>query len=486
MKFCDKLNEAINFNQSLVCIGINPDPEVWPKRFGTRFDTWDSAATHVWGLQEWLQFLIAETTDLVCAYRLTLEFYRALGASGLVLLRQILATIPPHIPIILDAQHGDRQTSSIFAQMSFATWQVDAVTLNPYIGQDGVTPFLVYPDKSAFILCATENLSTATLQEYPTPRSPFYLNLVEETKTWGIPEQLGLEVGGSVEVFSRIRAIAPERMILADNCSIDPNDLEPLLRAGLTTHGDGLIISTSNEILAQESPRKCLRSLRDQINRIKANLIQESPTCSLWFPNVCLLTQHPHKDLILQLYDIGCLQFGEFVQASGATFPYYIDLRTIISHPQVFEQVLNAYAEILEDLTFDRIAGIPYGSLPTATGLGLRLNYPIIFPRKEVKAHGTRRLVEGQFREGETIVVVDDVLITGKSVMEGAEKLKSVGLQVKDIVVLIDHEEGVQEKLGSQGYCPHAVLKFSEIAQTLYEAGRLNEQQLQVLLKTPA
>ena len=118
--------------------------------------------------------------------------------------------------------------------------------------------------------------------------------------------------------------------------------------------------------------------------------------------------------------------------------------------------------------------------------MGLRLNSPIVFPRKEVKAHGTRRLVEGKYRQGETVVVIDDILITGKSVIEGSEKLQSVGLNVRDIVVFIDHEEGVKAKLENHGYRSHAVLTISEIAQTLYEAGRLDREQCQILLKTPA
>ena len=169
--------------------------------------------------------------------------------------------------------------------------------------------------------------------------------------------------------------------------------------------------------------------------------------------------------------------FGSFVQASGATFSYYIDLRKIISNPQLFNQVLNAYGEILRELRFDRLAGIPYGSLPTATGLSLLLNCPMIFPRKEVKAHGTRKLIEGNFDVGETVVVVDDILISGKSVMEGAEKLKSEGLKVKDIVVLIDHEQGVRARLRTKGYEAHAVFTLSEITETLYQAGRINEEQ---------
>jgi uridine monophosphate synthetase len=189
------------------------------------------------------------------------------------------------------------------------------------------------------------------------------------------------------------------------------------------------------------------------------------------------LNQHRQIKLILQLYDIGCIMFGNFVQASGATFPYYVDLRKIISNPQVFEQILTAYAEVLQTLSFDRIAGIPYGSLPTATGLALRLNYPMIFPRKEVKAHGTRRLIEGNFHPGETVVVVDDILISGKSAMEGAQKLKSAGLNVHDIVVFMDHEQGVKDRLKENGYRAHAVVTISEITETLYEAGRIDRKQ---------
>jgi uridine monophosphate synthetase len=177
------------------------------------------------------------------------------------------------------------------------------------------------------------------------------------------------------------------------------------------------------------------------------------------------------------LYDIGCIIFGDHVQASGETFPYYIDLRRIISTPQIFHQIVGAYGDILETLSFDRIAGIPYGSLPTATGLSLRLQRPMIFPRKEVKAYGAGRLIEGHFQPGETIVVVDDILITGNSVIKGAQKLQSAGLKVNDIVVLIDHEGGVKEKLKDNNYQAHAVLTLSEIAETLYEANRITEEQ---------
>ncbi|HEY9302357.1 MAG TPA: phosphoribosyltransferase family protein, partial [Phormidium sp.] len=128
------------------------------------------------------------------------------------------------------------------------------------------------------------------------------------------------------------------------------------------------------------------------------------------------------------------------------------------------------------------IAGIPYGSLPTATGLSLRLHRPMIYPRKEVKAHGTQRVIEGYYQPGEKVVVVDDILISGKSAIQGAEKLEVAGLKVEDIVVLIDHEQGVKDRLRENGYRSHAVLTISQIAETLHQAGRIDKSQLKILL----
>ncbi|MBD2677591.1 MULTISPECIES: bifunctional orotidine-5'-phosphate decarboxylase/orotate phosphoribosyltransferase [Nostoc] len=470
MNFFDKLNQNILQNQSLLFVGLDPNPEMMP----TRYQSEDIIA----GLWEWLQFIISETSNFVCAYKPTLGFYEALGIPGLELLHKTLAAIPCHIPVILDAKHSDLNTSSIFARTVFTEWQVDAITLSPYTGQDHVVPFLIYPDKAVFILCCTSNPGAEALQQYPTKESPLYLQIVKESKNWGTPEQLGLEVGTTKSgVLAGIRAVAPERIIMARSIWAGGANLRQILEAGLNTNGDGLLIPVPQDMLGSSQLSEEIQSLRAEINQIKTEIIHENSTCSVWFSDVCLLNQHPQQDLILQLYDIGCIMFGNFVQASGAVFPYYIDLRKIISNPQVFNQVLTAYEEILKHLNFDRLAGIPYGSLPTATGLALRLNCPMIFPRKEVKAHGTRRVIEGNFHPGETVVVVDDILISGKSVMEGAEKLESAGLNVNDIVVFIDHEQGVKDRLQQNGYRSYAVLTISEITNTLYQAGRINDEQ---------
>ncbi|PSF38899.1 bifunctional orotidine-5'-phosphate decarboxylase/orotate phosphoribosyltransferase [Aphanothece hegewaldii CCALA 016] len=480
MNFFTSLTTAIEQNQSLLIVALDPNPEMMPLEYGMG----DDRRTLIKQLWNWLSFIINETSDLVCAYKPTLGFYEALGTSGLELLLQVIKTVPQNIPVILDAKHGDLNTSTVFARTVFEDWGVDAITLNPYVGQDHAASFLVYPDKGTFILCRTSNPGAINLQEYPTSDNPFYLQVVREVQTWGTPEQLFLEVGTTNgEVLSKIRAIAPERYLLLRSIWAKSGNLRDILTAGLNNNRDGLLIPVPQDQLSTQDLRKNVQALRDEVISIKNTLGEERSSCKIWTSNVCLLNKHPHQDLILQLYDIGCLLFGEYVQASGATFSYYIDLRKIISNPQIFQQVLYAYVEILKTLEFDRIAGIPYGSLPTATGLSLLLNRPMIYPRKEVKAHGTRRLIEGHFELGETVVVVDDVLISGKSAIEGAEKISSSGLNVKDIVVFIDHEEGVKDKIRAKGYQAYSVVGISEITETLYSAGRISHEQYQCLIK---
>jgi uridine monophosphate synthetase len=273
-----------------------------------------------------------------------------------------------------------------------------------------------------------------------------------------------------------------------------------LLEAGLTASADGLLLPLPQHLLVEEGMEQGTRDLRRQIEAMRHRLdVGAVDRCSLWLPAPAdpLLSADadpdldadlepepgpdPDAELILALFDLGCLLFGDYVQASGAVFNYYIDLRQIISAPNVFHRVLHAYAGLLEPLEFDRIAGIPYGSLPTATGLSLQLHTPLIYPRKEVKAHGARRLIEGDFNEGDTAVVVDDILITGGSVLDGIAKLESSGLVVRDVVVLIDHGGDAVERLAKSGVRCHPVLTIGRIVAVLHAAGRLSDSQASLL-----
>lgn len=173
------------------------------------------------------------------------------------------------------------------------------------------------------------------------------------------------------------------------------------------------------------------------------------------------------------LLQAGCIKFGEFTLKSGLQSPIYIDLRQIITYPPLLRQIGEAYLPLLRPLTFDRIAGLPYAAIPIATAISLAGNHPMIYPRKEAKAYGTKADIEGLYNPGEIIVVIDDLATTGGSKFEAIEKLTAAGLVVKDIVVLVDRQSGAKESLAQAGYTLHAVLTIGEMLDYWEQNGKV-------------
>jgi len=479
MGFFLQLTDAIATRQSLLVTGLDPNPEMlqsWALRRGMAGRSFLSQARH------WIKAVIEATGAHVCAYKPSLGFYQALGPIGLELLREVRELVPLGTPLIVDAKHGDLNSSSALANYLFRELGADAVTLSPLPGQDIAAPFLLHPDKAVVVTCHSSNPAARELQHHPNEVDPLYLRIVREAQRWGTPEQLLLEVGTSdPAILARVRAVAPERFLILRSLWAEEDRLDALLEAGLTDAADGLLLPLPQNLLVEDDTAERAEQLKQRIQALRQTRLakKSEDRCSLWLP--AAKAAEPMEQLILNLFDLGCLLFGEYKQASGAIFNYYIDLRQIISDPNLFHRVLHAYAACLEGLAFDRIAGIPYGALPTATGLSLQLHKPLIYPRKEVKAHGARRLIEGDFQEGETVVVVDDILISGGSVLEGIAKLESSGLKVSDVVVFIDHgaagSHNGRSRLQAAGYHLHAVLPIERITEVLLQAGRLSAEQ---------
>ncbi len=506
MGFFVQLTDAIAARQSLLVTGLDPNPEMlqaWAHRRGMGGRSFLSQARH------WIKAVVEATADHVCAYKPSLGFYQALGPVGLELLREVRELVPLDIPLIIDTKHGDLNSSSALAHYLFRELGADGVTLSPLAGQDIAAPFLLYPDKAVVITCHSSNAAARVLQHHPDESDPLYLRIVRECQLWATPDQLLLEVGTSdPAILARVRQEAPERFLILRSLWGEEDRLDALLEAGLSPAADGLLMPLPQNLLVEDDIAVRAAALKQRISERRDRWLErrapdQGEACSLWLPERrpegsadagagagADGSGDPLASLILDLFDIGCLLFGDYVQASGAVFNYYVDLRQIISDPNLFHRVLHAYAGQLGELVFDRIAGIPYGSLPTATGLSLQLHKPLLYPRKEVKAHGARRLIEGDFEEGDRVVVVDDILITGTSVLEGIAKLESSGLEVEDVVVFIDHggraDTSARERLTRAGYRCHAVLDIARITAVLHAAGRLSDDQAATLGHAPA
>lgn len=178
------------------------------------------------------------------------------------------------------------------------------------------------------------------------------------------------------------------------------------------------------------------------------------------------------------LLSAGCIKFGEFTLKSGLKSPIYIDLRQIITYPKLLEQVGAAYLPLLKNLKFDRLAGLPYAAIPIATAVSLQGNYPMIYPRKEVKTYGTKAEIEGEYHEGETALVIDDLATTGGSKFEAIEKLTAVGLKVKDVIVLVDRQSGAKESLEQAGYSLFAVLTITQMLDHWEATGKVAKDKI--------
>lgn len=195
--------------------------------------------------------------------------------------------------------------------------------------------------------------------------------------------------------------------------------------------------------------------------------------------NVCI------DSLILKLHDVNAVKFGEYKLKSGMLTPIYIDLRVLVSYPVLMNQVSGLiYQRVQEEgLQFDSVCGVPYTALPLATIICSQNELPMLIRRKESKDYGTKRLVEGTFREGDTCLIIEDTVTTGSSILETAEVLYKEGLKVTDAIVLMDREQGGVEMLASEGIKLHPIISMAKLLSVLLTAERINAETAQRVRK---
>lgn len=454
MTFFDRLAEAAKRNNSLLCVGLDPRSE----RLAPGQDLYD-----------FNRRIVDATADLVCAFKPNFAFYEAAGPAGLDALQHTVAYVheTARVPVILDAKRGDiGSTAQAYARAAFEVWGADALTVNPYLGSDSVAPFTAYCDRGAFVLCHTSNPGAVDFQTLPVQGRPLYEVVAEKAAAWGT----GLVVGATYPAaLAAVRALAPEAWILLPGVGAQGGDLEAALAAGLRADGLGVVVNSSRGIIYAEDPRQAALELRARIEAARS-------TAALAAPD-------PRLPLVLALADIGAVRFGDFTLASGKRSPIYIDLRLLASHPQVLWQVGHAYAALLRaelgigasrnQVSGIRLAAIPYAAMAIGTAVALETGLSMIYPRKEAKEYGLARQIEGEFLPGERAVVLDDLITTGGSKLQAIEPLEAAGLEVRDVVVLIDREQGGREELEAEGYRLHAVVGLGELLEMLVQAGRI-------------
>ena len=184
------------------------------------------------------------------------------------------------------------------------------------------------------------------------------------------------------------------------------------------------------------------------------------------------------KEFFLECYKLGIIKFGRFTLKSGIESPFYVDLRPLASDPKILKHLANYLLEMLPLDNFDLICGVPYAALPMATAMSLESYIPLIIKRKEAKDYGTKKLIEGIYKKGQNCLLVEDVITSGKSLLETIPEIENEGISVSDIVVVLDREQGGKELLEGKGFRVHTLFTISEVCKMLKEEGHLTDDEV--------
>lgn len=252
MKFLQKLNISIKRNNSLLCVGLDNCDFEFNKK------------------------IIAQTHDLVCAYKPQIAFYEAAGVKGLKSLKETVDYLKKHhpiIPVICDAKRGDiGSTMKQYASSLFDYFGFDAATVNPYLGFDSLEPFLRRKDKGIIILCRTSNPGASDFQDLLVNGEPFYIKVAKKVVEWNKKYKNCLLVVGATwpEELRKIRTITPDMFFLVPGIGAQGGDLEKTLKYGLTKQNSGLIIHSSRSIIYNNNPRRKAEELKNAINKYRS------------------------------------------------------------------------------------------------------------------------------------------------------------------------------------------------------------------------
>ncbi|MYD66062.1 MAG: orotidine-5'-phosphate decarboxylase [Chloroflexi bacterium] len=236
--FRERYEAASAANDSLLCVGLDPDPGGIPAGVRTL---------------DFLQAIVEATADLVCCFKPNAAFFESRGPEGVEELRALIAGIPDEVPVLLDAKRADvGHASEHYARAVFEQLGVHGVTVSPYLGRDAVEPFLAYEDRHSFVLCRTSNAGAGDFQDLPVGEGgrPLYMEVAAAAHRWNGRGNVGLVVGATYPGEAReVRAACPDMLLLMPGVGAQAGDLEAAVQAAVDADGGGILVNASRGVI---------------------------------------------------------------------------------------------------------------------------------------------------------------------------------------------------------------------------------------------
>ena len=477
MTFFESLESAARTKGGPLCVGI--DPRIEPSKHS--FDELTSYGRRV----------VDACAPYAVAFKPQLAFFERHGSVGWEALGSILdhiRSIDEDFPVILDAKRGDiGSTAEAYAQALLDRPGALAVTLSPYLGSESAEPFLKRRNAGAFILCRTTNPGAGRLQELlMDDGTALYLTFADEILSWNPdPESpsIGLVVAGNnPSILRSVRERHPETWFLAPGIGAQGGRADAAVAAGARSDGFGVLASASRSVADADDPAGAARELRDALDAARREFLKTGSSRSSQAETARPvrrfrpLSDVERRELLEGLFRIGAFRTGEFTLKSGKLSPFYIDLRRIGADARILSLTGRAYAELLDGVDADHVAGIPVAALPLATAATLATGMSLIYPRLEKKAHGSGAKVEGVWEKGDRAVMLDDLITTGGSKREAAAVLREAGLRVRDLVVLIERGSEGRRDMTEAGINLKAWARIEDLLDAGLAAGFVDEE----------
>ncbi len=263
--FYEKLRTIQRNNASLLCVGLDPDITKIPR----------SLLGHSDPVFEFNRRIIDATADLACAFKLNLAFYESLGKGGWETVQRTLAAIPGSLITIGDAKRGDLGNSAeMYTRALFEAHRFSACTVNPYMGEDSVRPFMRDPEHGVFVLAVTSNPGAKDFQYLPVNGKPLYERVIRRVRKWNSASNCGLVVGATrPRELKRIRSLAPDMPLLIPGVGAQGGDLRLAVKHGCDSRGEMAVINASRSILYASSgddfaerARDAAMAMREEMN----------------------------------------------------------------------------------------------------------------------------------------------------------------------------------------------------------------------------